>query len=578
MPLLPGKSEVGHNIEEMEKAGHSHKQAVAAALHKAYDAKAAGILLRSPKGNALFLKRSDKARDHAGEWCCAGGSIEGIETPEQAAHRETREETGYSAGSLTQIDEGNGFVTFRADTGEEFEPKLNDEHTDFRWAPMDAPPEPLHPGVAATLKKLTRGGGALDKREYDSNDWYTVSDNPLSKVGVYPYSGRAIDPDGTLGLDPQKLYGVYRSAEELGNEETIKSFKLMPWTDDHPNALLGAAEEGLVPADAKGVHGVIGEDVHFDGDTLYGNIKVFSEALARKIAAGKRELSCGYRCDFLPQEGVFNGEPYQFVQRNLRGNHVASVDKGRMGSDVRVLDAAERFTFALDLREPEMSKRDDEMKDCLDADTLKFIGDSFNSLVAELEKKGYSKEYATKVAGKVAAEKGMTGHHDSQDSKVKIMSGTKVDDSTVKDAEEKTEKEETKDAKDGEVKDPEGKEYPSKKDDLKGGSKDKAKDKGMDAAEIVALVRKETLAGQKLYQRLSPVIGAFDHDEMTHREMAAYGLKKLGRPESTDPVTALDSYLDGYVAASSRSRSESRPAHALDSASDDSFVGRYINS
>lgn len=35
MPLLPGKSNVGYNISEMEKAGHPHKQAVAAALNKA---------------------------------------------------------------------------------------------------------------------------------------------------------------------------------------------------------------------------------------------------------------------------------------------------------------------------------------------------------------------------------------------------------------------------------------------------------------------------------------------------------------------------------------------------------------
>jgi hypothetical protein len=37
MPLLPGKKNIGHNIEEMQKAGHPHDQAVAASLHKAYD-------------------------------------------------------------------------------------------------------------------------------------------------------------------------------------------------------------------------------------------------------------------------------------------------------------------------------------------------------------------------------------------------------------------------------------------------------------------------------------------------------------------------------------------------------------
>lgn len=38
MPLEKGKSKatIGHNIEEMEKSGHPHKQAVAAALHTAH--------------------------------------------------------------------------------------------------------------------------------------------------------------------------------------------------------------------------------------------------------------------------------------------------------------------------------------------------------------------------------------------------------------------------------------------------------------------------------------------------------------------------------------------------------------
>jgi hypothetical protein len=38
MPLLHGKSQkvISHNIREMEKAGHPHDQAVAAAMRQAY--------------------------------------------------------------------------------------------------------------------------------------------------------------------------------------------------------------------------------------------------------------------------------------------------------------------------------------------------------------------------------------------------------------------------------------------------------------------------------------------------------------------------------------------------------------
>ena len=40
MPLLKGKSEIGHNVTEMEEAGHSKAQSVAAALKSAGVAKA----------------------------------------------------------------------------------------------------------------------------------------------------------------------------------------------------------------------------------------------------------------------------------------------------------------------------------------------------------------------------------------------------------------------------------------------------------------------------------------------------------------------------------------------------------
>lgn len=35
MPLLPGKKNIGHNISEMENAGHSKSQSIAASLNEA---------------------------------------------------------------------------------------------------------------------------------------------------------------------------------------------------------------------------------------------------------------------------------------------------------------------------------------------------------------------------------------------------------------------------------------------------------------------------------------------------------------------------------------------------------------
>lgn len=173
---------------------------------------------------------------------------------------------------------------------------------------------------------------ATDKKEIDHNDYWYIKDNPLSKIGVFPYLGRQISSE----LDPDKIYNVLRPEEELNNEETLQSFKLVPIVNDH--TMLGT-KEGMQPAEQKGVHGVIGEDVYFKDGIIYGDLKIFSETLKEEIENGKKELSMGYFCDYELKDGEFNGEQYQAIQRNLRINHVALVDEGRMGADVRVMDS-----------------------------------------------------------------------------------------------------------------------------------------------------------------------------------------------------------------------------------------------
>jgi hypothetical protein len=178
------------------------------------------------------------------------------------------------------------------------------------------------------------------QRVTDANGWFEVKRNPLSRVGVFNYSGKQCDPDGTR-VPPDAPVRVLRPPEELSDPECIESFKLLPWIDGH--TMLGP-DEGQTPAEQKGVQGVIGEDVAFDSGVLYGNIKVFSNSLARLIAAGKRQLSAGYRCVYDWTAGTYNGQAYDCVQRKIRGNHLALVPEGRMGPSVAVMDTL-IFTF-----------------------------------------------------------------------------------------------------------------------------------------------------------------------------------------------------------------------------------------
>lgn len=185
----------------------------------------------------------------------------------------------------------------------------------------------------------------MTARVPDVNGWYEVQGNPLSKVGVFPYSGRSI---GAPNAD--QIYMVYRPADELGSPETVTSARLQPWTDDH--AMLGdpATDESLKPAEEKGVHGVIGEQTYYDpaDRTLYGNLKLWSNRLGSLIDAGKKELSMGFRCVYDFTSGIFEGQPYDAIQRCIRFNHLASVAQGRMGPGVAVLD---HLTFTFDAKD-----------------------------------------------------------------------------------------------------------------------------------------------------------------------------------------------------------------------------------
>lgn len=212
---------------------------------------------------------------------------------------------------------------------------------------------------------------AEDKKEIDHNDFWYIKDNPLSKVGVFPYLGRQISEQ----LEPDKIYQVLRPEEELNTEETLNSFKLVPIVDDH--TMLGT-KPGMLPAEEKGVHGVIGDDVYFKDGIIYGDLKIFSESLKEEIENGKKELSMGYFCDYEVKDGEYNGEPYQAIQRNLRINHVALVDEGRMGADVRVMDKRITFDSIKEIKSMTKEQKQSLGKSALDEDIEEITKDECN--------------------------------------------------------------------------------------------------------------------------------------------------------------------------------------------------------
>ncbi len=122
----------------------------------------------------------------------------------------------------------------------------------------------------------------------------------------------------------------YRPASEVFSEATMASLKMIPVTNDHPTKMVNpdnakAITVGMTSDFAKVVDDqfIATEAVIFDRDTI------------EDIKLGKVEVSLGYDVELENTPGEFNGEKYDVIQRKIINNHLAIVDKGRAGSEVR---------------------------------------------------------------------------------------------------------------------------------------------------------------------------------------------------------------------------------------------------
>ena len=127
---------------------------------------------------------------------------------------------------------------------------------------------------------------------------------------------------------PLGMISVYRPEKEVFSPETIASFEAMPVTNDHPP---DGVDISNIRALQKGhVHNVrrgSGEE----SDLLLADLIITDPVLIDLILDGKREISCGYTYELCEENG-------QYIQRKIRGNHVAVVDAGRAGARVSIRD------------------------------------------------------------------------------------------------------------------------------------------------------------------------------------------------------------------------------------------------
>jgi uncharacterized protein len=142
----------------------------------------------------------------------------------------------------------------------------------------------------------------------------------LTRCGVFTYKY----PNG------QEVREL-RHPSDVFAKDSLVSLRAVPLVVGHPDTIDGGNWK---------THSIghVGDDVHVDGIHVAASVHVQDANTADSVGSELVELSCGYSCKVVPEQGTYDGIPYDSRQTQIRYNHVGLGPEGwgRAGSSVRV--------------------------------------------------------------------------------------------------------------------------------------------------------------------------------------------------------------------------------------------------
>jgi len=184
----------------------------------------------------------------------------------------------------------------------------------------------------------------IDKYELTS-EGYLRAWATIARTGVQMYT----DADGSIRRE-------YRPEAEVASPESLASFAGKAITLEHPPVLLDSANTKDYQV------GFSGTEVVYDNGFVRAVMTITDkDAIERIMRGDAKEVSAGYRVNYEATPGVTdNGENYDGIQKEINGNHIAVVRRGRAGPQVKLhldrLDAADPYLIN-SIEEPSMTAK-----------------------------------------------------------------------------------------------------------------------------------------------------------------------------------------------------------------------------
>lgn len=163
------------------------------------------------------------------------------------------------------------------------------------------------------------------KRIYTDEGFLRVPGR-VARTGTQEYLAREL---GLTDRAPNDIIKVYRPEGSVFDADSLASYDGADVTIEHPSGLVNAETYRHVSV------GTVRGAGTRDGDFVTAELIIKDAAGVKAVESGKVQLSAGYTAIY---DEAPEGEPYDFIQREIRINHVALVDTARAGAQARLFD------------------------------------------------------------------------------------------------------------------------------------------------------------------------------------------------------------------------------------------------
>ena len=218
----------------------------------------------------------------------------------------------------------------------------------------------------------------ISKRSKDSNGFLIIKDNPIAKAGVFDYLLSELKQD----IEPKddKIVKVYRPFSELirvkdsFSNKPIKMFH--HWVGD----------------ECETADGAIGSNITIDeaNEYLRADLIIYNPKLIEAIEKNELvELSPAYTGKEIAENGRYNGEAYEYKQELGEVNHLAVVEIGRSGKDLKIYDSKSNIGAVM------------KFKDMFIAKLTKFIDSEMEAKADEAESEKADSDTSAEIAREI---------------------------------------------------------------------------------------------------------------------------------------------------------------------------------